>query len=459
MGDLESEQPQDDFEIEITDIDELEAAGSSSKPLRLLPSPRFLPRQRRQQLAITSAIVVLAVLLILGSTASVRELVGSALIGPTPTSVPASGPGADLFYIAANPPWGRFSIDGHQVAHLPRINVDPPLRLSQGQHVLIWHVDPFPPQSCILSVPARYRTDTCTEYGSIITFAASLNMLPATQRTLLIQAIQAALDTTQSSETIQPGELYAFAPVISGSENNPCRITTQSILCFAATKQPLRATLRFQLDTSTSADAPCSISQACILNGQDCRSFCDAPGGTIAPSAIIPEWNVLAVVRSLWEYVTLDGQIIAHDQADTFIAEMANDHFVPLSITWNNPGWQVSALFSNSQAHFNDTVCDSAIGDAQALAGAFVINNLPLQVKERSVSGANPAAGCVVVITQGRVTGPRPTLTTAKPLVAYCLHRFGVLLAANDIAHRFWPYLPVADAYEQRLAQQLASEL
>lgn len=459
MADVESEQPQDDFEIEITDIDELEATGSSSKPLRPLLSPRFSPRQRRLQLTITSAIVVLAVLLILGSTASVRELVGRASVFPIPTPIPTSGPGADLFYIQANPPWGHLSIDGHKVARLPRIKVDPPLRLSQGQHVLVWHADPFSPQSCTISVPARYRTDTCTEYGSIITFAATLNMLPAIQRALLIQAIQAALNTTQSSEMIQPGELYAFAPGISEPENNPCRITPQSVLCFATAKQPLRATLRFQLDTDTSPGTPCSISQACILNGRDCRLFCDSPGGTISPSAIIPEWNVLAVVRSLWEYVTLNGQIITHDQADTFIAEMANDHFVPLSITWNNPGWQVSVPFSNSQAHFNDTVCDSALADAQALAGAFLINNLPQQVHERSLSGANPAAGCVVVVTSGRVQGARPALIIVKPQVAYCLHRFGVLLAANDLAHRQWPYLPLADAYEQGLAYQLAAPI
>lgn len=458
MADVEAEQPQDDFEIEITDIDALESAASSSRPWRPSPFLRFSRRQRSLQLTITSAIVVLAVLLILGSTAPVRELVGRSLVVPTSTPVPTPGPEADLFYIQANPPWGHLSVDGHEVAPLPRINVDPPLRFPQGQHALVWHADPFPPQSCTLSVPARYRTDTCTKYGSIIIFAASLKMLPALQRTLLIQSTQMALDSTQSSETIQPGELYAFAPAIAGSQNNPCRITPQSILCFATANQPLRATLRFQLDTDTSPGTPCSISRACILNGRDCRLFCDGLGGTTPSPVINSEWNVVAVVRSLWEYVTLDGQIIAHDQADTFIAEMANDHFVPLRITWNNPGWQVSPLFPNSQAPFSDTVCDSAVGDAQALAGAFVINNLPVQVQERSLSGANPAAGCMLVITPGRVPGARPTSTAAKPPIAYCLHRFGVLLAANDMAHRQWPYLPLADSYEQGLAHQLATE-
>ncbi len=41
---------------------------------------------------------------------------------------------------------------------------------------------------------------------------------------------------------------------------------------------------------------------------------------------------------------------------------------------------------------------------------------------------------------------------------AACLHRFGVLLAVNNLAHRLWPFLPVANAYEKRLAEQLAAE-
>jgi hypothetical protein len=39
------------------------------------------------------------------------------------------------------------------------------------------------------------------------------------------------------------------------------------------------------------------------------------------------------------------------------------------------------------------------------------------------------------------------------------LFRFGVVLAANTVAHQLWPYLPVADAYEQGIAQRLYSLL
>ncbi len=472
MGDIESEQPrdQDDFEIEITDIDELEEfelSSTPSKPSQPRASQRFSPRLRRLQLVLTTSIVVLAVMLILGSTAPVRELVGRLIIGPTSTPLPALGPGAYLFYIHGNPPWGRLSIDGHEVAHLPVVIVDPPLRLSPGRHVLTWRADPFPAQSCTLTVPARYSTDTCrlkdsiqvqsAIYASIVTFNESLNMLSDAQRASLIQATQAALDTRQYSETVQPGELFAYSPEVSGLENNPCRITSQSILCYAAAKQPLRATLRFQLDVNSSQNSSCTILESCKIAGQDCRLFCDTTAleGHVLSSSLILEWHVLAVARSLWEYVRQDGQIIADHQSDTFIAEMQNEHFVPLSITWDNSGWHVSTLFPNPQVIYGDPVCASAIGDARALANNFVINGMSIQVLQQSVSGADLAAGCVVVITPGDAVGLPPTSTLSPPLRAFCLHRFGVLLAANDLAHRQWPYLPLASTYEQHLAQQL----
>jgi len=48
-----------------------------------------------------------------------------------------------------------------------------------------------------------------------------------------------------------------------------------------------------------------------------------------------------------------------------------------------------------------------------------------------------------------------PTPTPTASTVAYVIQRFGVLLAVNALAHRLWPFLPVADAYTQHIAQQL----
>src|SRR6266516_5919541 len=101
MADGEFERHQEDFEVEIADLNQVGATPDPSKSLRSVPLPRFSPRQRRLQLAGTTAVVVLAMMIILGSTAPVRELVGGALSGLTPTPLP----GIDLFYVQAGPSW------------------------------------------------------------------------------------------------------------------------------------------------------------------------------------------------------------------------------------------------------------------------------------------------------------------------------------------------------------------
>jgi len=38
----------------------------------------------------------------------------------------------------------------------------------------------------------------------------------------------------------------------------------------------------------------------------------------------------------------------------------------------------------------------------------------------------------------------------------YCLYRFGVLLALDNVTRSFWPNLPLADAYEQNVARHIS---
>ncbi len=466
MNDDESERPHEDFEVEISDLDQVGATTGPSKPLRSVPLPRFLPRQRRLQLAVTTGIVALAILIILGSTASVRELVS----GSTPTPPPALVPGTDLFYIQAGPSWGHLSIDGHAVSHLPAPGVDPPLRLSRGRHTLVWRAYPFSTQSCTLTVPANSHTDTClddqaigpaiTTSASVIRFSESLNSLSRTERAALIQATQQALEMKQYSEIVQPGELYALSSGVSGSKNDPCKVQAQVFLCYVTAEQPLRARLSFQLDLDTSPNSSCSIMRTCLFEDQDCRLFCDVPMMLNQPSSpAVQGWKVIAVVRSFWQYETLNGQMIASNEEDTFMGGLENEHFVPLLISRDGSGWQVSPLFLNPHALFGDPVCDSALVDAQIVTAAFMIKDVPLPIAYRSVAGPNLVDGCVVVMTPQPGPDMTPTSAASPPLVAYCLHRFGVLLAANDAAHHQWPYLPVANAREKQLAQRLVSIL
>lgn len=466
MADSEFERPQEDFEVEVADLDQLGATPGPSKSLRSVALPRFAPRQRRLQLAGTTAAVVLTIVIILGSTAPVRELVGGALSGLTPPPLP----GTDLFYIQAGPSWGHLSIDGRTVSLLPAPGVDPSLRLSRGRHTLVWRASPFATQRCTLTVPANPRADTC-QYEpalgpgipastSIIRFAESLNTLSNSERAALIQATRQALESKQYSELVQPGEFYALASGMSRSKKDPCKVEAQLFLCYVMAEQPLRARLSFPLDLDTSANSPCSMTRTCLFEDQDCRLFCDVPLMlSQISSPAVQVWKVMVVVRAFWHYETLDGQMLASNEADTFMGGLENEHFVPLLISRDGSGWQVSPLFLNPHALFGDPVCDSALVDAQIVTDAFMIKHVRIPIAYRAVADPNLADGCVVVMTPQSGPAMTPTSAASPPLVAYCLHRFGVLLAANDVAQHQWPYLPVANAREKQLAQRLVSIL
>jgi hypothetical protein len=475
MSDVESWQPQDDSIIEIADINELDdiAADSGSGTSSSAQSsgaglePRFLPRQRRLQLMITTSIVVLAVLVILGSTASVRELARGVFIRPTSTPVPTLAPGADLFYVQGSPPWGHLSIDGHKVAHLPKIGVNPPLRLSGGQHTLEWEAEPFQAQSCTVSIPSRYAMDTCSYKATVqvnsgliawlLTFSVSLATLSSEQRTALIQVARAATDSRQSTDIVRPGELYALSP-----QDPECKPSFPEPLCYGTAKQPMKATLSFQLDTDVGANKSCAGPQpGCTFLYQNCHLFC---AGSAPASSAAQEWDVFAPVRVAWEFVTLDGRILARDVPDNSLWDYAtgrvnNEALVPLRITWDSLGWHVTipADANVQNAGFLNPICGAAQKGVQLLQPPAGASGAPVYPQWEFASGPLPAAGCLAVGTPQPDAFTTATPSTSPLLGVYCLHRFGVVLAANEIAHRFWPDLPMADAYEQRLAQQLAA--
>lgn len=476
MGDVESEQSQNDFEIEIANIDETEVADNSSKPLRSSPRPLFSPRRRNMQLTITIGIVILTVILILATTAPVRELVRGAFIHPAPTPTPTLFPGVDLFYIQGTPSWGHLSIDGHPIARLPRISIDPPFRLSRGQHVLVWSAEPFQTQSCTATIPVRV-TDTCryneTEQLSselsawLITFSVSLATLPNEQRTALIQAAQAALDAQPLTNTVQPGELYALPP-----QNPACKLARGELQCYATAKQALKATLSLRLDTDAISNESCiGTESSCTFLNQKCHLFCT---GSVFASPTSQEWNVLAPVRSLWKFATLDGRILVRNVpdnsfGDSITGQMNDEALVQLGITWENLEWHVAVpsnagvqntvfvpfIANRQNTVFLNPTCGST-QDGVGLLEPPADANGPVYLQWQFASGTLPAAGCLAVGTPHQSAGITPTPTHSPPLVAYCLHRFGVLLAANNVAYRSWP-LPQADAYEQQLAQQLVA--
>src|SRR5215469_17773207 len=167
MGDVEHELPQDDFKVEITDLDEPgqtddgSKANASLKPFVLRLKPQFLLRHRKLQLLITTSVVMMAILVIVGSVMGVRNLLPGGSAGSLATPALSPEPHNDLFYFQLNPPWGHLSIDGHASVRVPTVSTDSPLSLPPGQHKLLWQAVPFHPVSCIVVVPVISNPSTC----------------------------------------------------------------------------------------------------------------------------------------------------------------------------------------------------------------------------------------------------------------------------------------------------------
>jgi len=462
----ETEQPPHDFEVEINDLTPPEHADQRAR------FALIARRSHRRLLLIgLNGLLILAVILIVGNTTSVRNLVGSIFLRSTSSPTLLIAPDEDLYYVRAGPPWGRLLIDG-RLTPVPTIGSDPPLRLAPGRHLLSWQAAPFLPQTCSLSIPNNFATDTCqhnetVEFGSkfagVIPFTESLATLPTTQRDALLQATQSALDALQSTDTVQPGEHYTLAPDDPGCKNTPPN------QCSATATQPLQATLSFRLDMNENSKDLCIDPQPppCYLFSQDCRLFCS---GSFSPPANVPEWTVLAPVKSLWTFTTMSGQVLARDVPDASSWDYAtgqamDESLVSLHITWDSQGWHVATsadLSSGDLADYSgyfDPVCAGAVKMVSDLHPPLDTNGETVDLQWQFVSGPLRAAGCLVVGTpllNGLFT---PTPTSPPQPVAYYLHRFGVLLLISGTLPSTTWSLPHADNHEQQLARRLISLL
>jgi hypothetical protein len=459
VDDAEHEQFQEDSDVEISDIPGENAADSDTVASPKVPHWPFRRpasvRQRALQLTVIISVVAMLLFIIFGSSASVRDALIGGIFGQAPTPTPPLAPGSDLFYIEGTPSWDRVSIDGRTLSQLPIIRhspppatSDPPLQLARGRHQIVWRADPFRPQTCFVSVP-ELNTDTCHNVGvvqlkpglsaRIIRLSESLATLAADQRTALIQETQATLNTLQSSEAVQPGEQFVHA--------QPKSLVDTAV-------RPLRATLRFELDTDTTSNALCSGEAAlCMFGGQDCRLFCSQLERTdpVPIPFLGSGWSVFAIVRTTWEYATPDGQLIADNQPDDSGNARDFEHFVSLNIRWNSAKWYVS-ISGNS---YGDLACASAQEGFELDSELQTVwKDSNQTVQWQFVAGPNRATGCLVIAT---IMQDSNTTAFSTPFpVAYLLHRFGIFLAANDVAHHYWPLLSLANTYEQKLAQQLA---
>lgn len=458
---------QDEYELDETNIDEgveivdlvdEEALNGITEQHSFAPPAKhtqqdahFTLRQRHLQLLVTVTTIGLLLCALLNSYAPMRDRLVQTFVPPAPTENGEAEPSVESFYFDANPTWGQLFVDGKRVMHLPliaRAN-DKPLQLKRGKHLLRWIVAPFVSQQCSVTVPFNTTTDTChfdlfTRYTGgmgawLFRFPISLAQLPHPEFTNLVAAVQTELDTHAPTETVLPGEVYAV------------NITGESI---RRATVPMKATLRYQLDVENNLDGICSTileaSTPCTYNGQECYLFCGIP--LLPQETQTPSWDVFAAVQATWEYSTQDGTILAQNQPELLGTTVVYDHLIPLHITWDGIRWHVrlrtfQATLPGTQQQL-DVSCNTALNTVTTVLVPTNSVQAHVGINWEYISGPNPAEGCLSIAT---LQDRQDTVS------AYCLHRFGVFLAANEIAHRYWPNLPVADAHEKGLASQLAA--
>ncbi len=449
---------EDELDVEIVDLadgDEFKQDFVPSLTKLVRRTPRFTSRQRRKQLLVTVSIVSLLLCVLLGSYAPMRNRLAQTLIPSAPTSTAKVGPSIELFYFDANPTWGQLFIDGKRVTPVLSIDNASPLRLARGRHSLRWVVPPFVPQLCTVSVPFNIATDTClfdrfTRYPKgadewLFRFPMSLAQLPHTAFSDLVEKVQTELDAHAPSETVLPGETYAV--------NTTGESMRRAI-------KPLKATLRYQLDIENTLDGVCSTlfeqSTPCTFNGQECYLFCTISTFPFGNRTRDASWDVFAAVQASWEYSTLGGTVLAYNQPELLGTTVVYDHLLPLHITWDGTNWHVTLRTSQPQAVYAqqqlDVACNTALNTVKDVLVPTTSEQAHSGINWQYVSTPNPADGCLSIATLNAGQG-----SSSSPPVAYCLHRFGVFLAANAVAHHYWPDMPVADAHEQQFAQQLAA--
>jgi len=417
------------------------------------------PPRSKARLAFTITLFLVIVLLLVAIFSPLREVAINHFLTAAPTPTATLVTGDDLIAITATPT-GTIAIDGHAIKSTNPDGLSglyytaKPIRLSRGQHKIVWQAPPFLPLTCIISVPPL-SSEPCT-YESTgndpnapgereIAFSATMADLPTVQQTAVKQTIQDTLNTLQATNTVQPGEQYV-------SPSGKTLVQTAA--------QPLNATLNLHLDTNPASQNPCQSGYGddCTVKGQDCHQFCTSPffGGPPEKGAQLT-WNIEGLFYSTWTYTTQSGQVIAQNQPDSSVFPGNTDHSIHLRLTWDGAKWHASPDIPPESVSQYDVppACASTSNQISATTqyGATASGT---NVDRGFAVGTSEAQGCLAVV----VPSPgQQTPTVFKQRAALFLYRFGVLLAANPLAHSEFPGIPMADANEQAIAQSIAAKL
>jgi hypothetical protein len=417
-------------------------------------APRLSPRARVLRAGGILGVLLLALAVLVAMAPGVRSALSAVLIGgqrATAMLTPPFAAGGDQFAVEHRVPWGSLLVDGHPAPSLGVVVLPqrPPtwrglmtFALPPGRHQVTYLADPFPPVHCTVSVPAAPQ-DTCPleRQGLVATLVpdapatrlldlgARVERLPPTEVTALAAAIQQELDVVASGEgdSVAPGDHY--------------RGTDGQVVATA----PLRAEPVFTLGRGTPA-----------FVGVPCPVLCTLGGPVVLDTPDL--WLLDAQVGLVWRYRDAAGQVLLPEGPAADPAFAQQEVAVQVAAQWlsaqNGPTGHWSATTLRDLPTVTDPlVC--AVGAeyltaVRVLPGAGTADATDPNYQWPNTAWSSPPAEASCVLAGGRTMDPHGHLTGTVALVLY---RDGVLLAANDEAHRVLPELTIADAHERALAR------
>lgn len=458
MNDSDKEAGQGSgFEAQVTDLhtgadnrhplDERAATkGGPDDKGGLLPTKP--PYVRRVRAMMVTGVVLLAVALVVVIDPTLRASLSIALY-PTPAPTATLAPDANLVLLESGAPWGAFSLDGLEPSPLAQTGSRGPqpsslwIRLAPGHHTLQVTQPPFPSLKCSISLPAA-RSDTCPVVSPrdllgvyfrnqpsappnsrTVDLGARFDRLPASAAAALVDAVRAGLSLPAVPVALLPGDHYL-------RDDGSVAVATM----------PLEITLRPEL-TPPDRSAP--------SDSANCQSFCDALTSYDRSGETGGLWSLAVAQRGSWRVTTADGQVIAShaplwSSAPPYatLAPAVGNLRMEYDVRWNG-SWQILSQGGFDFGDLSPALRQVAIQMTSALLAASPgVDTSSMNIYEGR--GLDAGQGWVVSLTPNY-----PSATT--PLILY--YHFGMLLAANDAAHRAFPMIPAASANERAHARAI----
>ncbi|HEX6800445.1 MAG TPA: hypothetical protein VF116_22225 [Ktedonobacterales bacterium] len=425
-----------------------ESDPRSDEPERETPPHRLSRRAKLRRALVAGGAVVLAVVVLAVLLPDAGASMHAALGIPTPVPTATLPIGAGTFMIEDTVPWGTLLVDGH----LPSLEVRQPNEpvgagppaptfvLDHGRHTVEYRAAPFPTLRCVVSVPAA-RSDTCLlaqpspndpvhAFGAarVLDLQARPERLPSDSLASLEQTLLAALNANIPPAQVAVGEHYLGA-------DGAVHVATQ----------PLVASLVYAMNQDPGQALP-GDTGACVAL---CRSYdADQPPSDLAGTN---SWLIAAHLVLTWRFGLANGTVVATNVPAAPVAGDAHE-LVVLGVRRHGATWDASFIWPTWG------IVSDVASRVLAEAIAAITHGQGLAGYNSSAYAANPASeGCLLTEARQTVETVGGDYVPVGP-TAFVLYRFGVLLAANDLAHQIFPSLPLADALERALARSLAPQ-